>query len=61
MTHQCPKCQSFRIETLDRAKHVGAAIGAVSGSASGAVGALAGARFGGTVGAVGADRILSHF
>jgi len=50
MVMQCPHCRSIHIESLDRAKKAGGAIGFVGGAASGAAGAMSGARVGATVG-----------
>ena len=50
MTDRCPRCNSTQVETLDRAKQAGGALGFVGGAASGAAGAMGGARLGATVG-----------
>jgi len=50
MVMQCPRCKSIHIESLDRAKKAGGAIGFVGGAASGAAGAMSGARVGAALG-----------
>ena len=52
MATQCPRCNSLEIETLDRARTLGTAVGFAGGAVTGAVGALRGARMGSALGAV---------
>lgn len=53
MALQCPRCNSVHIESLDRARKAGGAVGFAGGAASGAAGAFSGARVGAAVGMVG--------
>lgn len=48
----CPRCQSSRVETRNRARKTGGAIGTVAGATSAAAMALSGAEMGATVGLI---------
>jgi hypothetical protein len=48
----CPKCQSPRVDALNRARKTGGAIGTVAGTTSGIAFALSGAETGAAVGAL---------
>ncbi len=50
MALQCPRCNSIHVESLDRAKKAGGAVGFVGGAATGAASAFSGARVGAVVG-----------
>lgn len=50
MALQCPRCNSIHVESLDRARKTGGAVGFVGGATSGAASAFSGARVGATVG-----------
>lgn len=50
MALQCPRCNSIHVESLDRAKKAGGAIGFAGGAATGAASAFSGARVGAAVG-----------
>ncbi|WP_235499597.1 hypothetical protein [Frateuria sp. Soil773] len=54
MTLRCPKCGSTHVETRDRARRFGGALGAIAGTTSGVVLAVSGAEIGLLAGPVGA-------